>query len=35
MTFGDSIRYNEHLLDVIEKCNEDKRAVKEVSDANK
>ena len=32
MTFGDSLRYNEHLLNVIEKCNADKRAIKQVTD---
>ena len=31
MTFGDSVKYNEHLLNVIEKCNADKRAIKEVN----
>ncbi|WP_425499464.1 Rz1-like lysis system protein LysC [Frischella japonica] len=31
MTFGDSLRYNEHLLNVIEKCNADKRAIKEIA----
>ena len=31
MTFGDSLRYNEHLLNVIEKCNSDKRAIKEIA----
>ena len=31
MTFGDSFRYNEHLLNVIEKCNKDKSAIKRVS----
>ncbi|WP_442903543.1 Rz1-like lysis system protein LysC [Gilliamella sp. Pra-s54] len=30
MTFGDSIKYNEHLLNVIEKCNADKRAIREI-----
>ena len=33
MTFGDSLRYNEHLLNVIEKCNADKRAIREISNA--
>ena len=28
MTFGDSLKYNEHLLNVIETCNQDKRAVR-------
>ena len=28
MTFGDSVRYNEHLLNVIEMCNRDKRAIR-------
>ncbi|WP_442902916.1 Rz1-like lysis system protein LysC [Gilliamella sp. wkB195] len=32
MTFGDSLRYNEHLLNVIEKCNADKRAIKQITD---
>ena len=27
MTFGDSVKYNEHLLNVIEMCNQDKRAI--------
>ncbi|MCX8597673.1 hypothetical protein [Gilliamella sp. B3493] len=31
MTFGDSFRYNEHLLNVIEKCNADKRAIKQIA----
>ncbi|WP_080702288.1 Rz1-like lysis system protein LysC [Gilliamella apicola] len=31
MTFGDSLKYNEHLLNVIEKCNADKRAIREIS----
>ncbi|WP_442903330.1 Rz1-like lysis system protein LysC [Gilliamella sp. wkB18] len=31
MTFGDSLRYNEHLLNVIEKCNADKQAIREIS----
>ncbi|WP_442902818.1 Rz1-like lysis system protein LysC [Gilliamella sp. Bim3-2] len=31
MTFGDSLRYNEHLLNVIEKCNADKRAIREIN----
>ena len=31
MTFGDSVRYNEHLLNVIEMCNRDKRAIKEIN----
>ncbi|MBC9131320.1 peptidase [Frischella sp. Ac13] len=30
MTFGDSVNYNEHLLNVIEKCNEDKHAIKKI-----
>ncbi|WP_442902713.1 Rz1-like lysis system protein LysC [Gilliamella sp. Nev3-1] len=34
MTFGDSLKYNEHLLNVIEKCNADKRAIKEISNKN-
>ena len=28
MTFGDSLKYNEHLLNVIEMCNRDKRAIR-------
>ena len=35
MTFGDSVRYNEHLLTVIEKCNQDKRAIKEINNEYK
>lgn len=31
MTFGDSLRYNEHLLSVIEKCNKDKGAIKQIT----
>ena len=31
MTFGDSVRYNEHLLNVIEMCNRDKRAIREIN----
>ena len=31
MTFGDSLKYNEHLLNVIEMCNKDKRAIGEIS----
>ncbi|WP_442903454.1 Rz1-like lysis system protein LysC [Gilliamella sp. Fer4-1] len=31
MTFGDSLRYNEHLLNVIEKCNADKMAIREIA----
>ncbi|WP_437124063.1 Rz1-like lysis system protein LysC [Gilliamella apicola] len=31
MTFGDSLKYNEHLLNVIEMCNRDKRAIGEIS----
>jgi hypothetical protein len=31
MKFGDSFRYNEHLLNVIEKCNADKQAIREIS----
>ncbi len=31
MTFGDSLKYNEHLLNVIEMCNRDKRAIREVN----
>lgn len=35
MKFGDSLKYNEHLLNVIEKCNADKRAIKEINSENK
>ena len=31
MTFGDSLKYNEHLLHVIEKCNADKQAIREIN----
>lgn len=31
MTFGDSLKYNEHLLNVIEMCNRDKTAVREIN----
>lgn len=31
MSFGDGIRYNEHLLNVIEMCNQDKRAIREIN----
>lgn len=31
MTFGDSLKYNEHLLNVIEKCNSDKRAIQRIA----
>ena len=31
MTFGDSVKYNEHLFNVIEKCNADKRAIREIN----
>jgi len=31
MSFGDSIRYNEHLLNVIEMCTQDKRAIREIN----
>ena len=34
MTFGYSLRYNEHLLNVIEKCNADKRAIREISNVH-
>ncbi|WP_445972079.1 Rz1-like lysis system protein LysC [Gilliamella apicola] len=30
MTFGDSIRYKEHLFNVIEMCNQIKKAIKEI-----
>ncbi|WP_442902752.1 Rz1-like lysis system protein LysC [Gilliamella sp. App6-5] len=30
MTFSDSLKYNEHLLNVIEKCNSDKQAIKKI-----
>lgn len=35
MTFGDSVRYNEHLLNVIEMCNADKRAIREINNEYK
>ena len=28
MTFGDSVKYNEHLLNVIEQCNADKKSIR-------
>ncbi|WP_442903108.1 Rz1-like lysis system protein LysC [Gilliamella sp. wkB171] len=28
LTFASSLKYNEHLLNVIEKCNQDKRAIR-------
>ncbi|OTQ79472.1 hypothetical protein B6D23_05415 [Gilliamella sp. N-W3] len=31
ITFGDSVKYNEHLLNVIEKCNADKRAIRDIN----
>ncbi|WP_181415254.1 Rz1-like lysis system protein LysC [Gilliamella apicola] len=31
MTFGDSLKYNEHLLNVIEKCNADKQTIREIN----
>ncbi|WP_442345852.1 Rz1-like lysis system protein LysC [Gilliamella mensalis] len=31
MTFGDSLRYNEHLLNVIEKCNSDKKSMRDIN----
>lgn len=31
MTFGDSIIYNEQLLNVIELCNKDKKAIREIN----
>lgn len=31
MTFGDSVRYNEHLLNVIEMCNRDKKSIREIN----
>ena len=31
MTFGDSLKYNEHLLNVIEMCNRDKRTILEIN----
>ena len=35
MIFNDSLRYNEHLLYVIEKCNADKRAIRGMMQINK
>lgn len=34
MTFGDSLIYNEHLLSVIEQCNADKKAIREINNGN-
>ena len=34
MTFGDSLKYNEHLLHVIEKCNADKQAIREINNSD-
>lgn len=34
MTFGDSLKYNEHLLNVIEKCNADKKTIREINNAD-
>ncbi|WP_081298381.1 Rz1-like lysis system protein LysC [Gilliamella apicola] len=31
MTFGESLKYNEHLLNVIEKCNTDKRSIRDIN----
>ena len=31
MTFGDSVKYNEHLLNVIEMCNQAKKAIREIN----
>ena len=31
MTFGDSLKYNEHLLNVIEMCNRDKKSIREIN----
>ena len=31
MTFSDSLKYNEHLLNVIEMCNRDKAAIREIN----
>ena len=31
MTFGDSVSYNEHLLNVIEMCNQDKRGIRKIN----
>ncbi|OTP91980.1 hypothetical protein B5S43_12350 [Gilliamella apicola] len=28
LTFAGSIKYNEHLLNVIEKCNQDKQSIR-------
>ncbi|WP_459349824.1 Rz1-like lysis system protein LysC [Pectobacterium versatile] len=30
MNYGDSVELNERLLTVIESCNEDKRAIREI-----
>ena len=32
MTFGDSVKYNEHLLNVIEMCNSDKKAIRLINE---
>ena len=34
MTFGDSLKYNEHLLHIIEKCNADKQAIREINNSD-
>ncbi len=34
MTFGDSLTYNEHLLHIIEKCNADKQAIREINETD-
>ena len=34
MTFGDSLKYNEHLLNVIEKCNADKQTIREINNTD-
>ncbi|WP_423805468.1 Rz1-like lysis system protein LysC [Pectobacterium versatile] len=33
MTYGDSVELNERLLTVIEKCNADKQAIREIEAA--
>lgn len=34
-TYGDSVVYNVYLLDVIKKCNIDKRAIRKINNDNK
>ncbi|WP_420029435.1 Rz1-like lysis system protein LysC [Pectobacterium carotovorum] len=33
MTYGDSVELNERLLTVIEKCNADKRSIREIEES--